>query len=89
MPRDWKGPFSRRLQVRASERGKRMAARRWQLDRERRAKIAALTAELWPKGIRRRIIVIDNESSVRETTIWQFESVREQHRKQQQILQPI
>lgn len=44
MPRDWKGPFNRRLQMRASERGRRMANRRWELDRERRNKLAALTA---------------------------------------------
>lgn len=30
MPRDWKGPYSRRLAIRASERGRRMANIRWE-----------------------------------------------------------
>jgi hypothetical protein len=30
MPRDWKGPYSRKLQRISSERGKRMAKARWE-----------------------------------------------------------
>lgn len=44
MPRDWKGPFSRRLQARASERGRRLANRRWEIDRARRQKIRSVLA---------------------------------------------
>jgi hypothetical protein len=86
MPGDWKGPFSRKLQVRASERGRRMANRRWQLDRERRNKLAQLTAEQFPVEIRRRLIVIDDEIRVRETTFWSFDSAREWRRKERTAL---
>lgn len=86
MPYDWKGPYSRRLHRAASERGRRMANRRWALDRQRRAQLAALTAEQYPNRIVRRIVVIDNERDVREATIWTWDSYREQHRKEQRIL---
>lgn len=86
MPRDWKGPFSKQLQAAASERGKRMAKRRWELDRERRNKLAQLTAEQYPNKVVRRIIVIDNEQAVREAVIWQWDSVRFAARKVREIL---
>lgn len=82
----WKGAFSRKLQRAASERGRRMAKRRWELDRERRNKLAELTAEQFPSRIVRRIVVIDNETTVRETTIWSFDSYREARRKERAVL---
>lgn len=86
MPRDWKGPFSRRLQVRRSEHGRRMSERRWQLDRERRERLALLTAEQYPSRIIRRIVVIDDERTVREAVIWSFDSTRSARRKLRDVL---
>lgn len=70
----------------ASDRGKRMAARRWQIDRERRDKIAAMTAEQYPTKIVRRIIVIDDERHVRETVIWSFMSYRYRYQLERKAL---
>ena len=86
MPRDWKGPFQRRLQALATERGRRMANRRWELDRQRREKIAVLTAEQFPSQIVRRIVVIINERVVREATIWSFDSASSANRKIKAVL---
>ena len=86
MHNDWKGAYSRRLQKSASERGRRMAERRWQLDRERREKLALLTAEQYPNRIVRRIVVIDGEQEVREAVIWNWDSDREARRKTRQVL---
>ncbi len=83
---DWKGPFSRRLQKLASERGRRMAKRRWELDRERRNKIAALRAEQYPAQILRRIVVIEKETIAKEAVIWSFDSIRTARRKLNNIL---
>jgi hypothetical protein len=89
MPSDWKGPFNRRMRTRASERGRRMAARRWALDRERRDQLAALTAEHDPSRILRRIVVIDQERDVRETVIWSWDSFRSARRKIRAALSPV
>lgn len=88
MPRNWKGPFIRRLQVRSSERGRRMAERRWRLDRERRERLASLTAEQYPSRIIRRIVVIDEERTVREAVIWSFDSDRSARRKLRDVMKP-
>jgi hypothetical protein len=74
------------MQARASERGRRMARRRWELDRARRDKLAALTAEQCPSHIVRRVVVIDHEQTVREATFWSFESARYQRRKLREVL---
>jgi len=63
-----------------------MANARWKLDRERRDKLATLTAEQYPTKIARRIIVIDDERIVRETVIWSFMSGRERCRLEQKAL---
>lgn len=63
-----------------------MAKRRWQLDRQRRDKLAALTADQCPNAIVRRIIVIDQERTVREATIWAWDSNREARRKLRAVL---
>jgi hypothetical protein len=86
MNNDWKGPYNRRLQRRASERGRRMAAARWKRDRERREALAALTAEQYPDQIVRRVIVIDRERSVREATIFAWDSARVAGRKIRGVL---
>lgn len=86
MRSDWKGPFSRRLQKAASERGRRMANQRWRLDQERRNRLAVLTAEQHPAKIVRRIVVIDNETTVKEAVIWSFDSGRSRKRKEKEVL---
>lgn len=63
-----------------------MANRRWQLDRERREKLAKLTAEHLPSKIVRRIIVIDNEITVREAVMWSFDYLKDRRRKLRNIL---
>lgn len=85
MPRDWKGPFSRRLQVRASELGKRMANRRWELYRQRRDRLAAITADQFPDRIVKRIVIITNETDVREIVYRAWDSPRECKRKDRQV----
>ena len=87
MPGDWKGAFSRRLQRRASDRGRRMANKRWELVRARRSKLAALTAEQYPNAIVRRIVVIYNEREVREAVIFSFDTPASARRKLNSVLQ--
>lgn len=58
-----------------------MAKARWAKDRERRDRLALLTAEQNPSRIIRRIIVIENERDAREVTIWSFDSFRSAKRK--------
>ncbi len=70
----------------ARERGRRMAKRRWELDRQRRDKLAALTAEQQPNRIVRRIVVIDEETMVRECVMWAWDSMRECQRKLKNVL---
>lgn len=86
MHTEWKGPYQRRLQQRASERGKVAAARRWELDRRRRADLAAKDPIRVSAGIVRRIVVIDEERSVREAVIYDFDSVRSARRKLRVII---
>lgn len=81
MQRDWKGPYQRRLAIKASERGKRLANIRWQRDRERREKLAELTAEQNPTKIEGRIVAIRGEQTVKEFVLWSFDSWREKRRK--------
>lgn len=81
MQRDWKGPYQRKLQRIASERGRQRANVRWTRERERRDKLAALEAERNPTRICARIVVILNEREVKEFTCWSFETWRERQRK--------
>jgi len=64
-----------------------MARRRWELERERRTKLAALTADQYPAKIVRRIIVIDAERTVREAVIRNWDSDREARRKTRWVLE--
>lgn len=63
-----------------------MAKARWERERAQRDKMAMLTAEQFPSRIVRRIVVIDNEITVRETTIWSFDSARSARRKLREVL---
>lgn len=63
-----------------------MAAARWARDRERRGKLAELTAEQYPARIVRRIVVIEQERLVREAVIWSFDSARSARRKLREAL---
>jgi hypothetical protein len=86
MHNDWKGPYQRRLRKVASERGKRMAEARWAIDRKRRAALARVTAEQYPREIVRRIIVIDGEVRAREAVIFSWDSRREAGRKVRRVM---
>lgn len=81
MPRDWKGPYQRRLAVHASQRARERANIRWARDRERRNKLAELEAEKNPTRIMAQIVVIVDERNVKELTMWSFESWRERRKK--------
>jgi hypothetical protein len=62
-----------------------MAKRRWEIDRERRDALARLDERdplrVLPDQITRRIIVIENETSVAEIVIRKFDSTRLTNRK--------
>lgn len=73
--------YSTRRRKSASERGKRMAQRRWELDRIRRDRLAALDPIKFEGHILRRIVVIDNEKTVREAVIYDFDGYRSAKRK--------
>lgn len=70
----------------ASERGKRMAKRRWQLDAERRERLVATDPIRFEGRIVRRIVVIDQEQAVREVTIYDWDSARDWRRKERKAL---
>jgi hypothetical protein len=77
-----------RRQIKAARnRGRLMAQRRWQLDRERRNRLLALSPENYPGRILRRIVVIDNEMLVRETVIYESDSIRESRRKVRRVME--
>lgn len=70
----------------ARERGRAMANQRWKIDRERRDKEALLFAESYPNKIVRRIVVIDNETTVREAVFWTWDSRRHAASKLRNVL---
>ena len=84
MPNPWKSFSVKRLRA-ASERGRKMAKRRWELDRERRDALARMDERdplrVMPEQITRRIIVIDDESRVAEIVIRKLDSTRAINRK--------
>lgn len=63
-----------------------MAQARWAADRQRRARLAALAPLRHPGRIVRRIVVIDNEITVREVVLFDTDSVREARRKVAAVL---
>lgn len=64
-----------------SEIARQRAKRRWQLDRERRAALAAQDPAFSGRHILRRIVVIDHERIVREAVIYSTDSARSARRK--------
>lgn len=78
--------YQTRKRKAASERGKRMAARRWQIDRAMRERIAAIAPEQLAGRIVRRIVDIRDEATVREVVIYDFDSRRSAMRKVRSIL---
>lgn len=58
-----------------------MAAVRWARERERRDKLAALSAQQHPTKIVGRIVAIANEQQAKEFTLWSFDSWRERKKK--------
>ena len=71
----------------ASERARAKATRRWELDRQRRERLAATDPIFSGLQIVRRIVVIDRERTVREAVIYAGDSLREARSKQRAILQ--
>ena len=59
---------------------------RWKADRERRNLWASMAPERVPAKIVRRIIVIDNETMVREAVIYDTDNYRDARRKQTAVL---
>ena len=70
----------------ARARGRKMARARWRLDRQRRDQLAALSPERYPGRILRRIVVIDDERTVREVILRESDSDREARRKIKWVL---
>ena len=70
----------------ARERGRKMAAARWRIDRMRRDQLAALSPERYPGRILRRIVVIEEERTVREVILRESDSEREARRKIKWVL---
>ncbi len=70
----------------ARERGRKMAAARWRIDRQRRDHLAALSPESYPGRILRRIVVIDDERTIREVILRESDSDREARRKLKWVL---
>ena len=70
----------------ARERGRKMAAARWRIERMRRDQLAALSPEYYPGRILRRIVVIEEERTVREVILRESDSDREARRKIKWVL---
>lgn len=66
-----------------------MARTRWDRNRQRRARWAALPPEALASPILRRIVVIDREIAVREAIIFAGDSAREARRKLRDVLRPL
>ncbi len=75
-----------RIQAR-SERGKRLAKARWDMDRARRQ--AEIDPMFNPSQIIRRIIVIDKETCVREAIIYKHDSARSARAKIKRVLSSL
>lgn len=73
---------------RKSEIARIRAKRRWELDRQRRASLAAKDPAFTDLAIIRRIIVIDHESSVKEAVIYSTDSRRAAANKIRRALNP-
>lgn len=72
----------------AMVRGRLMTATRWAWERERRRRMAELTPERRPGRIVRRVIVIDDERTVREAVLWADDSPAVVRGKLREVLKP-
>lgn len=73
----------------ASERGRRMARRRWEMEDQRRERLAGQDPAFTGLEIVRRVVVIDREREVREATIYANDSFREARRKVRQVMRKV
>lgn len=78
--------YQTRRRKAASERGRRMAEKRWQNEDRRREQLAGMDPVKFPGAIMRRIVVIEREQVVREAVIYEFDSAREVRRKLRRVL---
>ena len=69
----------------AHERSLRMNKARWDADRLRRDKLAAMHPLQWPGRIVLRVVVIRNESEAQEAVIFDTDSRRDERRKLRRI----
>lgn len=80
--------FNIKAKKRASLNATRRANRRWALDRERRTKLDETDPIQVGGKIVRRIVVIDNESTVRERVFYEFDRTCDLKRKLRECLSP-
>ncbi len=73
---------------RRSEIARIRANRRWEMERQRQAEIAAKDPAFTGLKVIRRVVVIDNEQAVREATIYNVDSRRSACRKINRVLMP-
>ncbi len=66
-----------------------MARRRWELDAQRREALAAKDPAFTGLRIIRRIVVIDEEWTVREAVIYEYDSARSARAKLRNVLSPV
>jgi hypothetical protein len=78
--------FSIKAKKRASLNARRRANRRWEMDRQRRTALALKDPIQVGGRIVRRIVVIDNESQVKERTFYQFDRPCDWKRKEREVL---
>jgi len=85
MPRDWKGPYRKRLAKQASERGKRMANARWDRERERLARLDTLDPVRVGGRVVERLIRVIDERWVVERSFYEFDRPCDWQRKRKEL----
>lgn len=85
MPRDWKGPYQRKLKRASTERGKKAANVRWERERSRRDKLARTDPVRVEGKIVERWVRIIGESEVRERTVYEFDTATDWRRKKREL----
>jgi hypothetical protein len=78
--------FDIKKKKRASLNARRRANRRWELDRQRRRVLDALDPIQVGGRIVRRVVVIDDESRVRERSFYEFDRACDWNRKIREVL---
>ncbi len=74
---------------RRSEVARIRANKRWEIERQRQAALAAKDPAFTGLKILRRVVVIDNEQAVREAVIYSTDSNRSAQRKINRVLYPL